>query len=213
MRLDLRDMRKTYSKQKLGLADCAADPFDQFKKWFEEAAASEALEPSAMNVATVDEAGRPASRMVLLKEVADDGFVFFTNYDSAKGRALAAHPVAALCFFWPELERSVRIRGTAEKLDPKESDEYFASRPRLSRLGAWASKQSRPLDSKAALMARAAAMETRFPLKVPRPEFWGGYKVLPDEFEFWQGRPSRLHDRVFYAKNSNGGWVKTLLNP
>lgn len=210
--MDLHDIREDYSKQELSEAECAAAPLPQFEKWLNEAMHSAAKEPTAMSVATVGEDGRPSSRILLLKEVNEQGFVFFSNYKSRKGRALAAHPFAALTFFWPELERQVRAEGAVQKLDEKASDEYFASRPYTSRLGAWASEQSSVIAGKSIVVARAAAEAIKHPLHVPRPPHWGGFLLIPDRVEFWQGRPSRLHDRIQY-RLENGNWIKERLAP
>ena len=210
--MDLHDIREDYSKQALSEKECDAHPIPQFEKWLNEAIRSQVNEPTAVNVATVDANGRPSSRMVLLKEVNPQGFVFFTNYHSRKGRALAAHPYAALTFFWPELERQVRIEGRVEKLDEAASDEYFESRPYTSRIGAWASEQSSVIAVKSVLVARAAAVGLKHPISVPRPPHWGGYVVLPERLEFWQGRPSRLHDRIQY-RLENESWLKERLAP
>ncbi|MDO4249480.1 MAG: pyridoxamine 5'-phosphate oxidase [Neisseria sp.] len=211
--MDLHDIREDYSKQALSEKECDAHPIPQFEKWLNEAIRSQVNEPTAVNVATVDANGRPSSRMVLLKEVNPQGFVFFTNYHSRKGRALAAHPYAALTFFWPELERQVRIEGRVEKLDEAASDEYFESRPYTSRIGAWASEQSEVIENQAVLVKRAAVIGLKHPLHVPRPPHWGGYLVIPDCLEFWQGRPSRLHDRIRYWLDDNGDWIKERLSP
>ena len=211
--MDLHDIREDYSKQALSEKECDAHPIAQFEKWLNEAIRSQVNEPTAVNVATVDANGRPSSRMVLLKEVNPQGFVFFTNYHSRKGRALAAHPYAALTFFWPELERQVRIEGRVEKLDEAASDEYFESRPYTSRIGAWASEQSEVIENQAVLVKRAAVIGLKHPLHVPRPPHWGGYLVVPDCLEFWQGRPSRLHDRIRYRLDDNGNWIKERLSP
>ena len=210
--MDLRHIREDYSKQQLSEQDCADSPVAQFEKWLDEAVRAQVNEPTAVNVATVGEDGRPQSRMVLLKEVNPQGFVFFTNYHSRKGRALAARPFAALTFFWPELERQVRIEGRVEKLSEAASDEYFASRPYASRIGAWASEQSSVIADKNVLVRRAAAVGLKHPLNVPRPPHWGGFLVIPDLIEFWQGRPSRLHDRIRY-RLSDGLWLKERLAP
>ena len=211
--MDLHDIREDYSKQALSEKECDAHPIAQFEKWLNEAIRSQVNEPTAVNVATIDANGRPSSRMVLLKEVNPQGFVFFTNYHSRKGRALAAHPYAALTFFWPELERQVRIEGRVEKLDEAASDEYFESRPYTSRIGAWASEQSEVIENQAVLVKRAAVIGLKHPLHVPRPPHWGGYLVVPDCLEFWQGRPSRLHDRIRYRLDDNGDWIKERLSP
>lgn len=210
--MDLHDIRDEYSKQDLTEQECDASPIVQFEKWLGEAMRAQVHEPTAVNVATVGEDGRPSARMVLLKEVNAQGFVFFTNYQSRKGRAIAANPFAALTFFWPELERQVRAEGAVEKLSDRDSDVYFDSRPYASRIGAWASAQSEVLQSKAALVAKAAAEGAKHPLHVPRPPFWGGYLVRPDSVEFWQGRPSRLHDRIRY-RLENKVWIKERLSP
>ncbi|SUA36083.1 pyridoxamine 5'-phosphate oxidase [Neisseria zoodegmatis] len=210
--MDLHNIREDYSKQELSEADCDASPLKQFERWLNEAIRAEVNEPTAMNIATVNSDGRPENRQVLLKEVNPQGFVFFTNYHSRKGRALEAHPFAALTFFWPELERQVRIEGRVEKLDAAASDEYFESRPYTSRIGAWASEQSQVISGKSVLVTRAAAIGLKHPLHVPRPPHWGGYVVIPDCVEFWQGRPSRLHDRIQYRLEKEN-WLKERLSP
>lgn len=210
--MDLHNIRADYSKQELSEQECDASPLVQFERWLNEAVRAEVNEPTAMNVATVGENGRPSSRMVLLKEVNAQGFVFFSNYLSRKGRALSAHPFAALTFFWPELERQVRVEGRVVLLDEAASDEYFKSRPYTSRIGAWASEQSSVIAGKSVLVARAAAVGLKHPISVPRPPHWGGYVVLPERLEFWQGRPSRLHDRIQY-RLENESWLKERLAP
>ena len=210
--MDLHDIREDYSKQALSEADCADLPLVQLQQWLNEAMAAKVNEPTAMNVATVDANGLPSARIVLLKEVNAAGLVFFSNYHSRKGRALAAHPYAAATFFWPELERQVRVEGRVQILAAAESDAYFASRPYTSRIGAWASHQSEVIGSKNELVARAALVSARHPLQVPRPPHWGGYVVLPQRLEFWQGRPSRLHDRIQY-RLQDGAWLKERLSP
>ena len=210
--MDLHNIRADYSKQELSEQECDASPLVQFERWLNEAVRAEVNEPTAMNVATVGEDGRPSSRMVLLKEVDAQGFVFFSNYLSRKGRALSAHPFAALTFFWPELERQVRVEGRVVLLDEAASDEYFKSRPYTSRIGAWASEQSSVIAGKSVLVARAAAVGLKHPISVPRPPHWGGYVVLPERLEFWQGRPSRLHDRIQY-RLENESWLKERLAP
>lgn len=210
--MDLHNIREDYSKQELSETECDDSPVIQFERWLNEAMRAGVNEPTAMNVATVNSDGRPEGRQVLLKEVTRQGFVFFTNYKSRKGRALAAVPFAALTFFWPELERQVRVEGRVEKLNGAASDEYFESRPYTSRIGAWASEQSEVISGKPVLIARAAAVGLKHPLHVPRPPHWGGYLIVPDRVEFWQGRPSRLHDRIQY-RLENGVWRKERLSP
>jgi len=210
--MDLHAIRQDYSKQELSEAQCLADPIEQFELWLNEAMAAQVNEPTAMNVATVGADNRPTNRVVLLKEVNPQGFVFFTNYASRKGQALAQHPFAALTFFWPELERQVRIEGKAVKIPAEQSDKYFATRPYTSRIGAWASEQSAVISNYKSLLAKAALVAAKHPLNVPRPDYWGGYLVVPETVEFWQGRPSRLHDRIRYRKESDN-WVRERLSP
>ena len=210
--MDLHHIREDYSKQELSEQQCHANPLIQFEQWLNEAIRAQVNEPTAMNVATVDAMGKPNSRMVLLKEVNEQGLVFFSNYLRRKGQALDVHPYAALTFFWAELERQVRIEGCVEKLSAQASDEYFASRPYTSRLGAWASEQSSVIADKNVLIKRAAAVGLKHPLHVPRPPHWGGYVVIPERVEFWQGRPSRLHDRIQYRLQHHE-WLKERLAP
>lgn len=192
---------------------CDPDPLVAFRAWFAEATAAAVPDVNAMTLATVDDRGRPAARIVLLKEVDDDGFVFFTNYDSRKGHDLAAHPLAALVFHWGPLHRQVRVEGRVEKVSAAESDAYFAVRPRGSQLGAIASPQSQPLASRQILEDRLTALEvTLGDATPPRPDHWGGYRVLPDLVELWQGQPSRLHDRVRYVRAADG-WTRARLAP
>ncbi len=210
---DLAHLRREYSREELSEEHVDHNPFVQFGRWLDEAIAAEVPEPTAMSLATADATGRPSSRMVLLKGFDSDGFVFFTNYNSQKGRELAENPFAALNFFWPELERQVRVSGRASKVSAEESDEYFKTRPFTSRVGAWASDQSEILESKMALAARAAKLLVKYASgNVPRPPHWGGYRVVPHQIEFWQGRPSRLHDRILY-KFINDYWKISRLSP
>jgi pyridoxamine 5'-phosphate oxidase len=195
--------------------DLADDPVAQFRAWFDEAVECGVHEVEAVVVSTVGADGLPSSRHVLLKGL-DGGFVFYTNYESRKGRELAAHPTAALCFPWKELNRQVRVVGPVEKVSPEQSDAYFATRPRDSQLGAWASHQSEVLTGRHVLEDRLAEMELRFAgAEVPRPPHWGGYRVVPWEVEFWQGRPSRLHDRFLYTHDGAAptGWRLDRLSP
>ncbi|MEQ1642971.1 MAG: pyridoxamine 5'-phosphate oxidase [Pyrinomonadaceae bacterium] len=211
---DLAHIRLEYSREELSEEHVDQDPFVQFGLWMDEAIAAEVPEPTAMCLSTASKDGRPSSRMVLLKGFDQDGFVFYTNYNSHKGRELAENPYAALTFFWPELERQVRIAGSTSKVSAEESDQYFSSRPYTSRLGAWASDQSEPIESKTVLVTKAAKLAITYATgSVPRPPHWGGYRVVPDTIEFWQGRPSRLHDRIVFERTDSDNWSITRLSP
>jgi pyridoxamine 5'-phosphate oxidase len=208
----LADLRTDYKLASLGKRDLAADPFTQFRKWLDEAIAAEVPEPTAMNLATVGANARPSARIVLLKGVDERGFVFFTNYDSRKGQELGQSQWAALTFHWVELERQVRIEGHVEKVDAKTSDEYFNSRPLKSRIGAIASAQSEKIESREALEKQFTDAEMKYGDNPPRPANWGGYLIVPELVEFWQGRRSRLHDRLVFQRQF-GGWHIDRLSP
>ncbi len=212
MTQDPADMRVEYDRDKLVEAEADPDPIRQFGQWFEDAGGGDIAEPNAMTLATVDETGRPAARTVLLKGFDADGFVFYTNTLSRKGRELARNRRAALLFWWDKLHRQVRIEGIAEPVDPAEADAYFASRPHGSRIGAWASEQSSEIVSRSVLEARTRHFEDAYPDNVPRPPHWSGYRIVPDMLEFWQGRRSRLHDRLCYRLGGEG-WRMVRLAP
>ncbi len=214
MEENLFDHRKSYEKAALTGDRLEAHPMQLFKKWFDEVEQADTVsENNAMTISTVDDTGFPKNRIVLLKEFNDEGFVFYTNYTSEKGKALLANPKMSLSFFWPSLERQVIVRGEASKLSVEKSDAYFASRPRGSQLGAWASHQSKPIANQKVLRDRMAAIEKKFANKpVLRPDFWGGFLVKPLSVEFWQGRPNRLHDRFKYVLEKQG-WQALRLAP
>jgi pyridoxamine 5'-phosphate oxidase len=214
MTADLDGMRKEYAAAGLAEADVAADPFDQFGRWFEEAKRAELIEPNAMTLATVGRDGMPSARTVLLKGVDPRGLTFFTNYESQKAQELEACGKAALLFWWPPLERQVRFAGEVTRVAAAESDAYFASRPRGSQIGAWCSPQSRVVASRAALEEAERACEARFVGQdVSRPPHWGGYRLSPTRIEFWQGRQNRLHDRLCYTRSPSGSWLIERLAP
>jgi pyridoxamine 5'-phosphate oxidase len=208
----LADLRKSYEKAELNEAASHADPMAQFAQWLNEAIAAQVPEPNAMTLATVGSDLRPSTRVVLIKGYDARGIVWYTNYDSHKGRELAGNPFAALQFHWVELERVVRIEGRVEKVSEQESDDYFHSRPLDSRIGAWASPQCEVIDSRTVLVTNAARYAAQFLLQPPRPPHWGGYRLIPDAWQFWQGRPSRLHDRLRYTP-SELGWTRERLAP
>jgi pyridoxamine 5'-phosphate oxidase len=209
----LADIRKDYCLRSLEIQDVANDPLLQFRHWMEEAIQAEALEVNAMCLSTISKDGFPNSRIVLLKEL-DQGFVFFTNYESSKGKELAASPKASLNFFWPEIERQVRVVGTIEKISEKESDTYFLSRPFSSQIGAWASPQSQEISDRTVIEGAQKRLEEDFKVNsIQRPPHWGGYRLIPHRIEFWQGRPSRLHDRVCYELEEGTNWKKGRLAP
>ena len=210
--MDIADLRKSYGRDALDENDADADPLQQFRRWMQQALDGRLPEPNAMTLATVGADGRPSTRVVLVKGFDARGIVWYTNYESRKGRELAAHPFAALQFHWVELERVVRIEGSVVQTGADESDAYFASRPLDSRLGAWASPQSQPISSRAVLVANAAKAAARYLLAPPRPPHWGGYRLSPERWEFWQGRPSRLHDRIVYLRDAES-WRRQRLAP
>lgn len=210
--MNIAELRMEYTRAALDESHVTADPYAQFSRWLSEAIEARVPEPTAMSVATVNEAGLPSSRIVLLKGVDAHGFIFYTNYESRKGAELGANPHASLLFFWPELQRQVRIEGAVHRVDGAESDEYYQSRPLGSRIGAWASPQSRVLENRAWLEARVEALTAQHGEHPPRPPHWGGYRLVPGQLEFWQGRPSRLHDRIRY-RHLNGAWTIDRLAP
>ncbi|OAV43317.1 pyridoxamine 5'-phosphate oxidase [Lewinella sp. 4G2] len=215
MAIDAGDLRVDYQADQLLEGQAAADPFVQFDQWFQAAKASDCPEPNAMIVATVTADGRPAARVVLLKQVTEEGFVFYTNYESRKGQELLANPNTAVVFNWLELQRQVRIEGTVEKAPAQMSTDYFQSRPRKSQIGAWVSPQSQVVPDRAFLEQRQEEVEARFAgtEELPRPEHWGGFLIKPTLIEFWQGRSSRLHDRLVYTPAEGGKWKIDRLAP
>ncbi len=211
--MNIADLRKSYEKAELSESASHADPLKQFERWLNEAIQGEVPEPNAMTLATVGSDLRPSTRVVLIKGYDERGIVWYTNYQSRKGLELAGNPFAALQFHWVELERVVRIEGVVEKVSDAESDEYFHSRPLDSRIGAWASPQSEVIESRTVLVTNAAKYGAQFLLKPPRPPHWGGYRLKPDHWQFWQGRKSRLHDRLRYTAQADGGWLRERLAP
>lgn len=213
--MNLADLRKEYQQHALSEEDSKADPFEQFRLWLREALESEVMEPNAMTLATINAEGYPTTRVVLLKELDENGFVFYTNYESHKAKELAQNPKATLNFLWLELERQVRVCGLVEKVSRETSEAYFQTRPRESQIGAWVSPQSQVISGRTYLEERQAYFEEKFSgvAKIPLPTNWGGYRLLPQSFEFWQGRPGRLHDRLFYDKPSAGVWKRSRLAP
>lgn len=211
--MNIADLRKSYEKAELSETASDPDPLKQFERWITEAISGEVPEPNAMTLATVGSNLRPSTRVVLIKGFDERGIVWYTNYNSHKGRELAGNPFAALQFHWVEMERVVRIEGIVEKVSDAESDAYFHSRPLDSRIGAWASPQSDVIDSRSVLVTNAAKYGAQFLLNPPRPPHWGGYRLKPDTWQFWQGRKSRLHDRLRYTLQDDGGWLRERLAP
>ena len=209
----IADLRKSYERTELDESASHADPLMQFDQWLNEAISSEVPEPNAMTLATVGSDLRPSTRVVLIKDYDARGIVWYTNYESRKGRELAGNPFAALQFHWVELERVVRIEGVVERVSAEESDTYFNSRPLDSRIGAWASPQSEVIPGRTVLVTNAAKYAAQFMLQPPRPPHWGGYRLKPDNWQFWQGRKSRLHDRLRYTQQSAGEWLRERLAP
>jgi len=208
------NLRTEYQSGELSEQSAGADPIEQFSRWFDQASAAQVRELNAMSLATTSASGQPTARIVLLKQFDASGFVFYTNYSSRKGRELQDNPLACALFFWPELERQVRIEGTVERVSAHESDRYFSQRPLEARLGAWASPQSEPIADREQLELRLSQMRARFSQHTdpPRPPHWGGYRIAPVSIEFWQGRASRLHDRLLYTREA-GGWHRIRLAP
>ncbi len=210
--INIQNLRKEYSKASLDATTIQKNPIRQFEEWFRTAIDSKVLEPNAMTLSTVSEGNRPSARIVLLKGLESDKFTFYTNYQSQKGKELLDNPACALTFFWPELERQVRVEGVATRIQEGASEEYFHNRPRESQLGAWASPQSAVIKDRMILEARTAELEKKFAggKEIPKPKQWGGFSVDPHEIEFWQGRPSRLHDRIVFYKENNSWTIHRL---
>jgi len=211
----IENLRKEYARGQLELSEVQDDPIPQFERWLEEALRAEVPEPNAMTLSTATANGIPSARIVLLKGLDKGGFLFYTNYQSQKGRELSENPHAALTFLWHELQRQVRVEGRVERLSPEASTEYFQSRPKSSQIGAWVSPQSQPIESREVLEKREQELWEKYEdaEQLPRPEHWGGFRVVPQRIEFWQGRPSRLHDRIFFERDAAGNWEKRRLAP
>lgn len=209
----INSIRNNYAKEKLGKKDVNANPILQFAKWFEEAVGAQVIDPNAMTVCSATKEGKPSARILLLRNFSEDGFIYYTNYNSRKGIEIAENPYCALLFFWPELERQIRIEGVVQKQTVEESNLYFNSRPRESKIGAWASEQSKVIVNREVLNEKHEKFSEKYPDEnVPRPPHWGGYLLRPVSIEFWQGRPNRLHDRILYTKENNS-WKIERLSP
>ncbi|MEL6439380.1 MAG: pyridoxamine 5'-phosphate oxidase [Cyanobacteria bacterium J06621_8] len=216
MESSIADLRQNYTLAGLTEKELKSNPFEQFSLWFQQALEADLLEPNAMTLATATPDGKPSARIVLLKDFSEAGFVFYTNYESQKGQELIANPFAALVFLWDKLERQVRVEGEVERLSAAESAAYFHSRPKASQLGAWASAQSRKIPNRELLEQKLAALTEEYhndKQEIPLPEFWGGLRVVPQKIEFWQGRPSRLHDRLVYDRQADDSWLISRLSP
>lgn len=213
MSQNIADIRREYSLKTLDESEVKSNPKNQFHIWWEEAVASNITDVNAMTLATLDNSGNPYARIVLLKEYDEKGFVFFTNYNSAKGQQLKTNPSASLLFYWKELERQVRISGKVEMIEDNESDEYFNSRPLGSKIGAWASPQSSVIENRKVIENNVEFYSQKYKENIPRPNHWGGFRLIPISFEFWQGRNNRLHDRIYYTQSLENNWIITRLAP
>lgn len=207
---DIQNLRRQYSKSSLSLSSVSKDPFSQFEKWFEEVLSSGFLEPNAMTLATASGSGKPSARVLLLKGIDENGFIFYTNYKSKKGKDIEENPFGSILFYWDKLERQIRIEGSIEKVTKQESEEYFNTRPYKSRVGAWASKQSTVIENRSVIVKEFLKYMVKFRTHVPLPEVWGGYRLKPESFEFWQGRQNRLHDRIRYTLLKKGWKIERL---